>query len=205
MDSLTALLNASLARRKMVAVVFALLSTALIAVAILSAVTTLKDQAESLEAKRQQLGRFMAIRTLKPILTREQQLENAKSERPEFLAGESEAVIQANLQTRLTAMAATNQSVLISVGNTPIAERDGTRYAGIRANITGTNEAIVDTLYAIETTTPFLTVRSARLNPVDSGANAAAQQNAPELFLQVQFEGALLPVIAASANGKATK
>ncbi len=204
MDSLTALLNASPARRKMVALVVSALASVLFAATILGAMSTLREQAENLEDKRQQLARFMAIRTLKPMLTREQQRENAKSDRPEFLIGESDAVIQANLQTRLTAMATANDAVLISVGNTPIAERAGTRYAGIRANITGTNEAIVGTLYAIETTTPFLTVRSARLNPVDLNANVD-RQKAPELFLQVQFEGALLPVLAAGANAKATK
>ena len=192
MVSLTSLLNMSSTMRRLMAVTLLVLAVAVVVGAGFIAVESLQAKVSELEEKRVQLGRLNAVIALKPAIEASMPAESATGDRPEFLQGASEAVIRANLQTQLNKMAAAAGVTILSVGNTPIIQQGETRFAGLRANISGANKGIVGLIFAIDTARPYLTIRDAKIqSTLDSQARGPA--NDVELVMQIQFYGALPP------------
>lgn len=192
MDRLTALLNGPLIIRALVAILFVAMAIAIIVAGVMLTASSLYSKAESIREQRTNLGRLQSAIALKPILEASEQNPIASDDRPEFLRGASEAVIQANLQTQLTAIAQAQGVDVLSIGNTPILLRGETRFAGLQANLSGTNEGIHGTIYAIETSKPYLIIREAKmhstLRPQKTG-----DADQPKIVMQIQFYGALPP------------
>ncbi len=92
----------------------------------------------------------------------------------------------------MTSIAAAHGVKVLSVGNTPIRQRGNIRYAGLRADVSGTNEAIHATLFDIETSKPYLVIRNATIRSTLS-SQASGKDGPPELVAQIQFYGALPP------------
>lgn len=193
MDRLTALLNAPLAIRRLVAIlILAVLCSAVAAGAWLTA-GSLAGEARVIADKREQLGSLKAIVALRQALQNPAAAPgNNDTSALEFLSGSSEAVIRGNLQSRFTAIAAAHGVSVLSVGNTPISERNNVRYAGLRADFSGTNEAVHATLFEIETSTPYLVIREAKINSTLSSQSNKAKGD-PEIVVQIEFFGALPP------------
>jgi len=202
MDRLTALLNSPLAIRRSVAILFVAVAIAIVATGITLTASSLYSQAESIRDQRAHLGRLQSAIALKPILEASQQYTVAPDDRPEFLRGASEAVIQANLQTQLIAIAQAQGVDVLSIGNTAILQREGMRFAGLRANLSGNNEGIHGTIYAIETSKPYLIIRRATMRRTLK-SQQTGNDGQPEIVLQIQFHGALPPVegLAENATG----
>jgi Type II secretion system (T2SS), protein M subtype b len=193
MDSRTALLNASPFRRRLAAIALPALAAVLAAAIGLAAYTTLQARADSVAERRAQLGRLNMILAAKPGPAGDP-VAAVGGDGPEFLSGESEALVQAAFQSRLNDIAAASGVDVIAVGNTPIVVRGDARFAGLRASMSGTNDEVVDTIFAIETSEPYLTIRSARINSGQAGTPRDGGRESPqELLLQLQFEGALRP------------
>jgi hypothetical protein len=185
MDSRTRLLNAPRGQRRLLAVLLPLgLGLAALAIAA-GAYASLRAKAERLAERRERLGRLEQIVASMPAATAEAAEAGSG---PEFLEGESDTLVQAAFQSRLREIAAASGAEVLAVGNTPIVLREEARFAGLRTSISGPNDAIVETIYAIETSEPYLTIRSARINAY---GEAASGKGPPELLLQMQFEGAL--------------
>ncbi|MEZ5810811.1 MAG: type II secretion system protein GspM [Rhizobiaceae bacterium] len=192
MDRLTALLNAPKALRRTAALL--LLVAVITAVGGLTwlTVSSLAREAAGVDERRQILGNLHSIISLRKALTDREKTAGETEAGPEFLNGSSEAVIRANLQSRLTEIAATHGVKILSVGNTPIRQRGNLRYAGLRADFSGTNEAVLATLFDIETSKPYLVIRVANIR--STLASQASQKPGPEeLVVQIQFYGALPP------------
>lgn len=194
MDSRTALLNAPRPLRRSVALAAALLLAALAAGAALLVEAALAARADQIAAARQKLGTLQLLLAADPGPAATPATDGASAE---FLPGDSTPLIQAALQARLGEIAAASGADLLAVGNTPLVERDGTRFAGLRASLTGTNGEIVETIFAIESAVPYLTIRTARIDantlPGDEGAGDPTL-----LLMQVEVEGALPPDGAAA-------
>lgn len=191
MDSRTALLNAP--RRWRVAVVFAapLGLVALVAGAALLLQSVLDARAERIAAARYDLSNLHLLLAADPGAG---PVPAAPGDGTEFLAGSSLPLIQAALQARLGEIASSSGADLLAVGNTPVTERDDTHFTGLRASLTGPNAAIVDTLFAIESEVPYLTVRNARIDA--AGPRREGDTGDPTLLqMQIEIEGALAPGI----------
>ena len=188
MDSRTALLNASSARRRLAAVALPALLAALLAAIGFGLQTGLDAQLADLDAQHAELARLQSVLARAP--------EAAGSpERPDdgpgFLAGDSPALVQAAFQKRLLVIAATSGAELMTVENAPPVERNGVTFAGLRASLVGSNDELIETIFLIETAEPYLMIRSARIGPAD--VQGAAAGGPLELLMQVHFEGALAP------------
>lgn len=78
------------------------------------------------------------------------------------MSGSSSAVIQAELQSRLEAMATSSNVTIISAGTASGPTSDTINYVGTRATVSGSVNALQSLLYRIETATPLLIVSNAR-------------------------------------------
>ncbi len=203
MDRLTALLNGPLIIRRLVAILFVVIAIAIVVTGVMLTASSLYSKAKSIREQRASLGRLQSAVALKPMLEASEQNAIASGmHRPEFLRGASEAIIQANLQTQLTAIAQAQGVDVLSIGNTPILIRGGTRFAGLQANLSGTNEGIHGTIYAIETSKPYLIIREAKMRST-LRSQKTRDGGQPKIALQIQFYGALPPGegLAESATG----
>lgn len=192
MDRLTSLLNAPKALRRSVALILLVFAFAIVAGFIWLAAGSLTNAAALVTAKREQLGNLQSIIGLREALSGRDVSSIETISGPEFLRGTSEAVIRGNLQSRLSAIAAAHGVNILSVGNTPIRQRGNVRYAGLRADFSGTNEAIHATLFDIETSKPYLVIRNAVIRST-LRSQGSVSEGPPELVVQIQFYGALPP------------
>jgi hypothetical protein len=151
----------------------------------------------NIQEKRQTLGRLQAIAALKPSLL--QQDNFSMENRPDFLDGESEAVVRGNLQSELGAISAAQRANLLSVGNVPDLEINGSRYIGVRADLSGTIEAVYNSIVAIETTAA-LSISEASVWRSGTGLTGDATK-APEISAQIHVYGALSPELQNLAAG----
>lgn len=186
MDSRTALLNAPRPLRRAAALLAPLLLAALVAGAVALVQAMLAARAERIVEARERLGTLRLLIAADPGPA-----ETAAPEGAEFLPGDSLPLAQAAFQSRLGEIAAASGAELLAVGNMPVAERDGARFAGLRASLTGTNPQIVETVFAIESAVPYLTIRTAR---IEAAARTDAGDGDPvRLTMQVEIDGALPP------------
>ncbi|MEX0347705.1 MAG: type II secretion system protein GspM [Rhizobiaceae bacterium] len=199
MDRLTALLNAPLALRRSLALALLVVYAAIVVAVVWITIDSFGDNAANLHSKRLHLGNLQSIIALREALTERNKSALEEASGPEFLKGTSEAVIRGNLQSRLSEIAAAHKVKILSVGNTPVRQRGSVRYAGLRADFAGTNEAIHATLFDIETSKPYLVIRNATIRSTLS-SQSAGKNAPPELVVQIQFYGALPPE-SAEAGG----
>lgn len=69
------------------------------------------------------------------------------------------------------------------------------RFAGLRVDLSGTNEGIQGTIFAIEAAKPYLIIRQAQLHSTLTSQEVAID-GPTELVLRVQFYGVLPPAVA---------
>jgi hypothetical protein len=118
------------------------------------------------------------------------------SYRGEFLAGPEDAIIIADLQTRLSALIAAHKAELSSARALPSKSRDGLEYLGLGLQIRGEMKSIQEVLHAIETGTPLLFVERADLRLDERRATAGGARNAESLApmtLEIAVYGAKWP------------
>lgn len=198
MDSLTRILNAPARTRRIAAIALLVAGVGVVGLATFAAVSSVQAAREAVREQRETLGRLKAVLALKPMMEKSAQATLAAKDRPEFLTGASDSVIQADLQTWLDGVARQNGVRVMSVGNAPSLQQGGMRFAGLRADISGTNSGIQGTIFAIETAKPYLIIRQAQINTTLEGQQIGFEGD-PELVLRVQFYGALPPSAAAAA------
>ncbi|MCB1385658.1 MAG: hypothetical protein KDJ80_06925 [Nitratireductor sp.] len=191
MASLTRIMNAPPWMQRLVALALPLLALYLLAMAVLLG---LRQHAESIEAivgKRERLGQLIAIGEMEPALRNAAEIDARSDSDGLFLTGQSEAVILAELQGRVSDIAARNGVTIQSVANLPIDERAGIRYAGVGVDVQGNNRAIFSLIYEFETTTPFLLVRNASFRGAQEPGGE--EQRETQLFVRLEIYGALAP------------
>jgi hypothetical protein len=163
------------------------------------AVSSIQEARQNIRDKREMLGRLQAIATLRPALLQEDSfgVENSA----DFLEGGNEALARGNLQAKLTAIASAQNANLLSIGNVPDLEINGSRYIGLRVDLAGPMDAVYNVVVAIETAAVVF-INEASI--WDSGAGQAGGATAPpEISAQIHVYGALsldLQKLAAGAS-----
>jgi general secretion pathway protein M len=147
--------------------------------------------------KRETLGRFQAIVALKPALLRDSTAGAVPQDSGDFLEGKSEAIALSNMQRQLSSIFSDQRANLVSISNIPELRVGDARYVGIRADLSGSVDAVYNAIFAIEISKSLI-IRSASMWVSDVGQGPAATQ-APEIFAQVQVYGALRPELATPA------
>jgi hypothetical protein len=125
--------------------------------------------------------------------------------RGDFLAGTEDAIIVADLQTRLSALTTARAAEVVSARALQPRPRDDLVYIGSRLTIRGDMRSLQQVLYAFETMAPLLFVERAALRPDDRAAaprDRGAESLAP-MTMEVDVYGAKWPGLApVSGPGK---
>ncbi|KAA3523480.1 general secretion pathway protein GspM [Agrobacterium tumefaciens] len=185
-DILIRIMNLPAFAQRMIAMSVALAAFVATNMVIWTAFGLLNRDATSIEENRIALARYE-----KTIATGETFLRRPSASPPssEFLPNETEAVMQANLQNKLSSLASIATATVLSSGGISSIEIDGVRYVGIRGNLQGTLKSVHGTLLQLETGKPYLIVRDMTVRAINS-ANLAVPV---EISVQVSFFGALDP------------
>ena len=194
MAKLTTIMNAPLGIQRLIAISVLLLFSLLVAAAMYISATNFKANAEQIVEKRFSLGRLKAVSELSATLEQSPTATENASQSVDFLEGSSEAVILASLQGRLNEIARKTKVTIQSVANLPVRTKENIRFAGVAADVQGTDEAIHALLFDIETSVPYLVIRKLNLRTVTVGGGGA--RGAPILVARVEFFGALSPLLA---------
>lgn len=193
------ILNASLTIRRLIALALAALAACVLAWVALAAFDSVASVQARIEENRELLGQLQSVAALAQRVGGASHVTAAD---PEFLSGESEAIIRGGLQTRLNAIAAINGASVLSAGNAPALSEGGVDFIGLRANLSGPLEGIHNAVLAIETSLPVLFIREATLRTTDVGP-ASGRTGDPELFADILFYGPLqTPVAPANSAAK---
>jgi general secretion pathway protein M len=124
--------------------------------------------------------------------------------RGDFLAGPEDAIIVADLQTRLRSLITARNAELSSARALPPKSRDGLEYLGVGLQIRAEMKSIQEVLHSIETGTPLLFVERADLRLDERGAAAARARN-PEsiapMTLEIAVYGAKWPGLTQAQGG----
>ncbi|MEX3012097.1 type II secretion system protein GspM [Hoeflea sp. TYP-13] len=185
------LLNSSKAVQRTLAIGILLLALSGIALTITGALTSVIRAQNSLDEKRQLLGHLQMITKQLPLVAEQTAASNEAASR-EFLSGESESLIRANLQQRFKQIASAQRVSVISVGNAPDFVRNEVTYAGLQANLSGSIENLHKTLLALESSKPILFVTKLTVRSTD-GLSLKKPVAEPVLVAQLRLYGALRP------------
>ncbi|MER8647895.1 type II secretion system protein GspM [Mesorhizobium sp. M0586] len=185
---LSAILNTSPPLRRLIALALAVVAACLCAWLVFAAFDSVASARAGIEEKRALLGQLQNVAALAKRLDSDASPEATAS--PEFLTGESEAVIRGGLQKRLNAIAAANGVSVLSAGNAPVLSEGGVDFIGLRVNLAGPLEGIHNAVLALETSLPVLFIREATLRTTDVSP-AAGRAGDPELSAEILFYGPL--------------
>lgn len=191
-DLLIRVMNLSVASQRAIASAIVFVIGVSISALSWVAFSLLNGNAAAIEENRLALARFEATIAVGRAMLKQPTISATASE---FLVGENEAVIQANLQNRLNSLAGSAMVTVLSSGGIPSVELDGVRYVGIRANMQGSLKAIHGALLQLETGKPYLIVREMVVHVVNQGRSPGPV----ELSVQLSFLGALDPT---ASNGR---
>lgn len=197
---LTTILNAPPMIRHSVALAIAAAILCVAGWVVFAAFDSIASARADIEGKRELLGQLQSVAAIAKRLDAAAATDPAAAANPEFLTGESEAVIRGGLQTRLNSIAATNGATVLSAGNAPVLSEAGVDFIGLRANLSGSMEGIHNAIFAIETSLPVLFIREANLRTTDVGP-AAGRTKDSELFAEILFYGPLQAKLAPPAGG----
>jgi hypothetical protein len=112
--------------------------------------------------------------------------------RVEFLQGANDGVAAANLQTLLGGMVQTTGAHLRSIRTLPAKVNDDMKFIGAQVDLTGSIQAVYQTVRTIETAKPFLFIRTALLKPTQQGAVSPSGNSAePTIDVQLDVVGAM--------------
>lgn len=189
-DPLVRVLNASLAARRGLALALLVLVMGCGLAVIGSIFSSLAQEHQAITEKRQLTGKLEAFAKLRNTLSADMKPSSGSGDAGEFLLGNTEALARATLQTQLSDLISARGATLSSASNLPAIDDAGARYVGIRADISGTVDAVHSAVLAIEAASPPLIIREAALwrNENDGGASAA-----PQIAAQLHVYGAAQP------------
>jgi hypothetical protein len=124
--------------------------------------------------------------------------------RGDFLAGPEDAIILADLQSRLRSLITARNAELSSARALAPKSRDGLEYLGLGLQIRAEMKSIQEVLHAIETGTPLLFVERADLRLDERGAAAARTRNTESIApmtVEIAVYGAKWPGLTPAPGG----
>lgn len=172
--------------RQLIAVALAL---GVVALAYLGAVEPLVEAYQARETKLQETAdlhdRYAAIAALEHRVGELSALSDAGRQSGETLAGDSDAIAIAGLQSSLQTIAGSNGASFVSAQPLPALSTDGLDMVGVRVDLFGTVPAIQQVLYKVETGLPLLFIERATLRRRDVPPEQAAYT---EIGLDIQLD-----------------
>jgi hypothetical protein len=118
--------------------------------------------------------------------------QSASDGSAEFLQGGNDGVAAANLQTLVKGMVEPTGARLRSVRTLPTKPREDMKFIGVQLEITGTIQAVYQTVRTIESAKPFLFIEGALLRPTQRVAMTPPGMGAePTIDAQLDIVGAM--------------
>lgn len=144
----------------------------------------LAERDRQIAEQRTTLARFRAVAGQEAAV--QSAAGRIAADRGEFLAGKSEGVISADLQTGLKRMAEAAGAKLRSVRGLPARDNEQSKYVGTRVELFGSLAAIHRAIHSIESAKPFLFITGAAIRPSPPiGQTGPAQEPIIEAQLDV--------------------
>jgi Type II secretion system (T2SS), protein M subtype b len=168
---LTRLMNTSANFQRIIALGLLLLVSLTLFTAGWLAVENISSRQLALYEMRQRAGKLTKIANLKDSLWASREDSKLGEKEQLFHEAESLTIGRARFQSRIDAIAQSNNIVLASAGSIPDIDEQGIRLIGLRIDISGSYEAVNKTIVDIETSKPPLIVRelTVRLSAGEAG------------------------------------
>jgi hypothetical protein len=127
--------------------------------------------------------------------------------RSDFLAGAEDAIIVADLQTRLSALTTARRAEVASARALQPKSGEDLAYVGLRLTIRGEMQSLQQVLYAFETVAPLLFVERAtlRLDSHAAGSRDRSAENLAPMTLEVDVYGAKWPGLTPAPAANKTR
>lgn len=177
-------MSKSMSRASAIAILILLLAVPVFAIALPIAMR-FQTLAQSIEHQQQLLEQFTAATARGTSLQDREQQRQAAVKFSEFLLGETDLILQSNLQTALSGIAQANGVRIQSARKLPDRVRPPLRLAGIGINLTTDINSLQKLLHGIEAARPYLLVESADLAPLGNTGSAAGGPTLIEIRLDV--------------------
>ncbi len=203
-DLLIKVMNMPRAAQRMLALGLLVVVVGTAAFTTLQAVDALfSKRAEIIEA-RWTLGKIETLLQQRPPKETPEASDKSEGASTAFLPGNTVPLIQANLQGRLNSIAGAQNASVISVGNVPPVSIDNVEYVGVRADLQGGLEALHNTIFQLEMSSPSLIIREAIIR--STGNPGMGNRDAPvELVAQITVYGAVDRAVAAAVTKAASQ
>jgi hypothetical protein len=147
------------------------------------------DRENRIEEQRKVLMRLAAIAAQAASVQSIVSDTKAQMQGGEFLVGPNENVVNADLQTKLKAMAEPGGAKLRAVQALPVKTVDQIRYSGSRVEIFGSLQSIVKAVHAIESSKPYLFISGAALKSPPPSRQGVSEE--PVVQAQLDIFGAM--------------
>jgi len=151
------------------------------------------DRDERVSAQSKVLARLRAIAAQEASIEAIASETNAELRSGEFLAGTSDNVVSADLQTRIKALTDGAGTRSRAVQGLPVKNADQVRYAGSRIEIVGSIQSIQRALFAIENAKPYLFITAAAMRNAPTVSRPGIPEE-PTISAQLDIYGAMQPV-----------
>lgn len=161
----------------------------LVAVFWWSIISPLWSQTEArdarIDSKREQLARYLAVAKQGPDIDRALQRISSSINGNEMFAAQSEAIAAANLQNRLTSLAASNRVSFRSARLLQSREEDNATLIGVRIHLAGGLREMQKVIHAIESAVPYMFIDAAQVTGSSARTTGGAD---PQLILDAQLD-----------------
>lgn len=158
-------------------------------------ILALQKQSKQITELREHSGKLAGLADLKDEALRLSNSGFGQSGVGLLIETENLPIAKANLQSRISGIAATHAVAVQSSGSVPDVEEGGLLLIGLRADISGANEAIANFLSEVESTRPQLLVREFTLR--SEGTPLPGTQ--PTLTASIRLYGAIRQLAPESA------
>jgi len=162
---------------------------AIVSIGVLPLFEMFAERETRIEQQSKQLGRLQAIVNQTARVDAVEAQTKAQMQGAEFLAGASENVVSADLQTNLKALTQAAGASLLTVQALPPKTVDHLRYSGARIEISGSLQSILKAVYAIEASTPYLFISAATLKSTQAQPGGVSEE--PVVQAQLDVVGAM--------------
>lgn len=142
-------------------------------------------------ARRTLLGRYVAVANQEMTWKQSLRATAAELDGGEFLVDSPPAILAAELQSRITAVAQSSGLQVLSTRVLQVRSSALLKEAGIGVSLQGTQESLGQTLVTIEAMRPYLFVERLVINAQDQGT--LSPQSPPALFVEADIYGVVRP------------
>lgn len=146
---------------------------------------------DEIAAEREKLARFLSVAGYENEIDGLIKRASARAPANQFLQGNGEAIVVAELQTRLKTFAQSKQVVLSSARTARDQTIEGITYYGVRLNLFGQPDNVNGFINTVETSLPFLFLESTHLRAAHRLTDNVDEQI--RLDAQLDIYGAIAP------------